>query len=207
MHFHDLFQQALLKNKLTIPNETQQKMLFFVELILKWNTVFNLTAIRDFEQAIYLHLIDSLVIHSYLHGERIIDVGSGAGLPGIPLALLCPEKQFVILDSNGKKTRFIQQAIIELNLTNATVIHSRVETYQPEQGFDSIITRAFATLAVMLKQTTHLLTPHGQFLAMKGIYPTAELAELPADFTVHAVHHLKIQGIAAERHLVCIGRS
>jgi len=202
-----ILNEALNKNNLHISNEIQQKMILFVDLILKWNKVFNLTAIRDIDQAIWLHLVDSLIIQSYLHGKKIIDVGSGAGLPGIPLALLFPEKQFVLLDSNGKKTRFIQQAIIELGLKNVSVIQSRVENFLPEVSFDSIITRAFATLDVMLEQTNHLLAPKGQFLAMKGIYPAAEIAALPAEFKILAVHRLNISGVSAERHLVCIERS
>ncbi|MDX1901595.1 MAG: 16S rRNA (guanine(527)-N(7))-methyltransferase RsmG [Gammaproteobacteria bacterium] len=200
-------QEALIANHLNVALDVQQKMLAFIEQMQKWNSVFNLTAIRDFEKAIWLHLVDSLSIHSYLHGQRIIDVGSGAGLPGIPLALLCPDKQFVLLDSNSKKTRFLQQMVYELGLSNVLVTHERVENYRPSMSFDSIMTRAFATLAVMLEKTAHLASNHGQFLAMKGAYPSEELAALPADFKVRYVERLNLVGLSVERHLVCIERS
>jgi len=207
MNKHLQLKNALADNNFQISNEIQQKMIFFLELMEKWNAVFNLTAIRDFEKSIWIHLIDSLMIQSYVRGDRVIDVGSGAGLPGIPLALIFPDKHFVLLDSNGKKTRFIQQAVVELGLNNIEVIQSRVENYRPEQRFDSIITRAFATLAVMLERTAHLLARQGQFLAMKGVYPAEEITSIPAGFNLIAAHRFEIKGLEAERHLICIERS
>lgn len=199
-----MFQRALKSNGITLSETQAEQLLVFLDQLLRWNKVFRLTAISDPDQAIWLHLIDSLVILPFLHGNRIVDVGSGGGLPGIPLAITCPNKEFVLLDSNGKKTRFLQQAVVDLKLANVTVIQSRVEIFHPALGFDSIMTRAFATLSLMLQQTKHLSRAGGQFLAMKGAYPEDELAALPADYSAVSVHRLSINGLDAERHLVCI---
>ncbi|MEO8965305.1 MAG: 16S rRNA (guanine(527)-N(7))-methyltransferase RsmG [Gammaproteobacteria bacterium] len=199
-------QQTLLENGYQLSSETQQQLFAFLELMHKWNRVFNLTAIRDFKESILLHILDSLSVAKYLHGENIIDVGSGAGLPGIPLALMYPDKTFVLLDSNNKKTRFLTQAVFELKIKNVSVEHARVEDFKPIKTFDSIITRAFANIKVMLETTQHLLAEDGQFLAMKGVYPEAELKDIPAQFNVLAVHKLIIKGLLAERHLVCVKR-
>jgi len=201
-----LLQESLLANQHAISVETQERLIAYLNLLNQWNKVFNLTAIRKLEDMVSLHLLDSLSIQPYLHGDRIIDVGSGAGLPGIPLALTCPQKQFVLLDSNHKKTRFLNQVVYELGIKNVVVIHSRSESFEPDQLFDSIITRAFATLAEMITATQHLLAEQGQFLAMKGIYPETEIRTLPEKFKLLAVHRLTINGLNAERHLVCMGR-
>ena len=196
--------QALVDNGYHFKESITQQFSAYLELLHHWNRVFNLTAIRNPNDGVLLHIIDSLSIRDYLHGAQIIDVGSGAGLPGIPLALTCPDKQFVLLDSSHKKTRFLTQVVHELNLQNVTVVHARSESFHPPQGFDSIITRAFASLRVMLLATEHLLNEQGQFLAMKGSYPGRELNEIPKEFTVLAVHKLKLHGLDVERHLVCI---
>jgi 16S rRNA (guanine527-N7)-methyltransferase len=176
----------------------------YLSLLQQWNRVYNLTAIRDPEDMMLLHIEDSLAVNSYLHGNRIIDVGSGGGLPGIPLALSNPDKHFTLLDSNSKKTRFLTQVVLELKLKNVEVIHSRCEDFHPAIGFDSIISRAFASLQVMLTTTQHLLGKDGQFLAMKGIFPEQEMKEIPPGFTVLGVHRLQIKGLEAERCLVCV---
>lgn len=201
-----LLSQALTSNDLEVTQETQEKILQYLDLLSRWNKVYNLTAITDPHEMVWLHIIDSLSINPYLKGQRIIDVGTGAGLPGIPLALIHPDKQFVLLDSNSKKTRFLTQAIAELPLKNVEVIHARVEEFKPTLGFDSILSRAFSAIQVMLAKTQHLLAPHGQFIAMKGIYPEQELTEIPAGYRVAAVHKLNIKGLLAERHVVCIER-
>lgn len=201
-----LLQKSLLANQHVISAETQERLIAYLNLLNQWNKVFNLTAIRNLEDMVSLHLLDSLSIQPYLHGDRIIDVGTGAGLPGIPLALTCPQKQFVLLDSNHKKTRFLNQVVYELGIKNVVVVHSRCESFEPDQHFDSIITRAFATLAEMITTTQHLLAERGQFLAMKGIYPEAEIQNLPEKFKLLAVHRLTINGLNVERHLVCMGR-
>jgi 16S rRNA (guanine527-N7)-methyltransferase len=201
---NNFLEKALKRNGHDIPAEIQEKFLHYLDLMQRWNNVFNLTAIHEMEDMIWLHLLDSLSINTYLHGTRIADVGTGAGLPGIPLALLNPEKEFVLLDSNSKKTRFLTQCKLELTLANVEVIHARCEDFQPNDLFHSIVSRAFSSIAVMLEKTEHLLAPRGQFLAMKGAYPDAELKNLPADFMLTGVHKLTIKGLPAERHLVCI---
>lgn len=195
---------ALENNNFNFSPVINDKFISYLNLLNDWNRVFNLTAIRDPNDMVMLHLIDSLVINPYLHGTNIIDVGTGAGLPGIPLALINPEKNFVLLDSNSKKTRFLTQAILELKISNIEVIHSRCENFQPEKCFDSILSRAFASIQVMLEATRHLICKHGQFLAMKGLFPEEEIKAIPPNFVVVAVHELRINGLDAKRHLVCI---
>lgn len=201
-----LLSDALASNHFSVAQDTQEKILQFLDLMSRWNQVYNLTAIKDPKEMVWLHLIDSLSINPYLKGQRIIDVGTGAGLPGIPLALINPEKQFVLLDSNSKKTRFLIQVIAELKLTNVEVIHARVEEFKPATGFDSILSRAFSAIQVMLSKTQHLLAREGQFIAMKGVYPEQELAEIPSGYRVAEVHKLNIKGLLAERHVVCVER-
>lgn len=150
------------------------------------------------------HLLDSLSVLPYISGERVIDVGSGAGLPGIPLALARPECQFVLLDSNANKGRFRTQAMIELGLKNVTVLTERVERYSPECGFDSVVSRAFASIDDMLNVTGHLVSDNGQFLAMKGVHPDAELAALSSNYRLLSVHNLDVPLLGAERHLAVI---
>jgi 16S rRNA (guanine527-N7)-methyltransferase len=135
--------------------EKLELLLHFINLIEKWNKAYNLTAIRNKEEMARLHILDSLAICPHLHGNRLIDIGTGAGLPGIPLAIFCPDIEFVLLDSNAKKTRFVQQAILELKLKNVSVLHSRVEDYRPTQGFDTVISRAFASMTDIMKLSAH----------------------------------------------------
>jgi 16S rRNA (guanine527-N7)-methyltransferase len=184
-----------------------QRLLDYIALLHKWNRAYNLTAIREPRDMVTRHLLDSLAVVPYLHGERIIDVGTGGGLPGIPLSLVFPQRRFVLLDSNSKKTRFLVQAKAALGLDNVTVVHSRVEEYRAEQQFDTVITRAFASVADILTGSRHLLTPQGEFLAMKGAVPEAELAELPQGFHLNEVIALKVPGLEQEqRHLLRIVR-
>lgn len=199
-----MLRSFLNTNQYSFPEEKIKQFSAYLELLQKWNRVFNLTSITEMAEMIPLHLLDSLSISPYLHGNRIIDVGTGAGLPGIPLAIVHPEKSFTLLDSNGKKTRFLMQAKAALHLNNVDIIHSRCEDFHPAEYFDSILSRAFASLREMVIATQHLLNPQGQFLAMKGVYPETEINELPPEFKVSAIHTLKIQGLSAERHLVCI---
>jgi 16S rRNA (guanine527-N7)-methyltransferase len=155
---------------------------------------------------IFLHILDSLSIHPYLKGEKIIDVGTGAGLPGIPLALFYPEKSFTLIDSNNKKIRFLTQVAYELKLNNVEIIHARCEDYHPAGKFDSILSRAFASIQVMLETTQHLAAVDSLFLAMKGIYPEQEIQGISGEFKLVAVHKLAIHGMKAERHLVCLAK-
>ncbi|MBV8801689.1 MAG: 16S rRNA (guanine(527)-N(7))-methyltransferase RsmG, partial [Gammaproteobacteria bacterium] len=204
-HF-DFLQKALIKNNFIVSLNIQEAFLQYLYLMQRWNHVYNLTAILDIEEMIMLHIIDSLSISPYLHGNRIIDIGTGAGLPGIPLALIHPEKHITLLDSNNKKTRFLTQVVIELKIKNIDIISSRCENFHPEQRFDSILSRAFASLKVMLLTTQHLLKEHGQFLAMKGSYPEQELLDIPSGFKMSAIQPLHINGLEAERHLICLER-
>src|SRR5579862_3044651 len=156
--------RMLLDNHHDVSINVEEKFIQYLDLLARWTKVFNLTRIRDPNEMIMLHLLDSLAIHPYLHGTRIIDVGTGAGLPGIPLAIIHPEKKFVLIDSNSKKTRFLVQVTHELKLMNVEVIHSRCEDLHPKQPFDSILSRAFASLEVMLETTHHLGSKQSQFL-------------------------------------------
>jgi 16S rRNA (guanine527-N7)-methyltransferase len=177
------------------------QLLDFIKLIEKWNKAYNLTAIHGREDMVRLHLLDSLAIAPFIEGKRVVDIGTGAGLPGIPLAICLPETEFTLLDSNAKKTRFVQQAILELKLKNSVVYHDRVENYKPEQAFNTVITRAFASLSDIVKLTAHLLDRKGILLAMKGQNPEAELAQVTAKARIIPVH---IPGCEAERCLVRI---
>ncbi len=161
--------------------ESLQKYLF---LLAKWNQTYNLTAIQDLPTMITHHIIDSLTIAPYLTGKHILDVGSGAGLPGIPLAIVFPHLQIELLDSNGKKTRFLQEVQRQLNLSNITVTQARVETYAPEYYFDTIMCRAFSHIKQFLSLTKHLLISKGRWLAMKGQYPGAELINISYPYTI-----------------------
>ncbi len=177
------------------------QLLAFIYLIEKWNKAYNLTAIRHREDMVNLHLLDSLAILPHLQGQRIIDVGTGAGLPGIPLAICRPDIEFQLIDSNAKKTRFVQQAILELKLPNVSVAHNRVEEFISEKGFDVVLTRAFASLPDIIHLTQHVLNKNGVLLCMKGQIPQEELAEIHAKTTLIT---LNVPYIEAERCLVKI---
>ena len=186
---------------LNVTDAKIDQLLDFIKLIEKWNKAYNLTAIRDREEMARLHILDSLAIAPYIAGKRVIDIGTGAGLPGIPLAICLPEIQFVLLDSNAKKTRLVQQVILELKLKNVVVIHSRVENYHPEQAFDLALTRAFAGLSDTVKRVAHLLDKNGVLLAMKGQNTDTELAQITAKKSVIPI---SVPGTDVERCLVRI---
>jgi 16S rRNA (guanine527-N7)-methyltransferase len=173
-------------------------------LLNKWNKAYNLTAITDPDEQISKHIADSLSILDDLQGHTILDVGTGPGFPGLPLAIACPDKQFTLLDSNSKKTRFIQQAINELKLQNVQLVHARVEQFQTDPGFDCIVSRAFSRITLFLEASRHLIAPHGRWLAMKGEYPQNELNEIPQDFLIEYVRKLDVPGLGATRHLISI---
>ena len=184
---------------LEITPSAQHKLMDYLELMLKWNKAYNLTAIRELDSMVIRHLLDSLSIMPYIDQSPILDVGTGAGLPGIPLAICLPDYQFVLLDSNGKKTRFLTQAKIELDIENIEVIHSRIEEYQPSYGFEIITCRAFAALNTILDRTQHLVTSGTRVLAMKG---KDELPALAESYTQLAQHGLRVPWLEEERHLI-----
>jgi 16S rRNA (guanine527-N7)-methyltransferase len=193
--------------KLGQPARLRDPLLAFLHLLEKWNAAYNLTAVREPEKMVTHHVLDSLAVIPHLRGPRIIDIGAGAGIPGIPLALACPEYEFVLLDSNAKKTRFITQAINELGLTNAGVERARAEDYRPARLYDTVISRAFASLAEMLEMTQHLGAPHGVFVAMKGNYPEDELGAVPPSFRIDGVEPVQVPELNAQRHVVLIRRA
>lgn len=192
-------ERGIAKLGLDITPETQQKLLDYLALLQKWNKVYNLTAIRQPEQMVSHHLLDSLVVVPHLWPGRWLDVGCGAGLPGLVLALLRPESTFTLIDSNSKKTGFVQQAVIELGLGNVSVHCARAEGWQPPEKFDGIISRAFADLAEFTALTRHLLAPGGRWFAMKGVPPTEEQRQLPAGIEVERVVSLQVPGLDAAR--------
>jgi 16S rRNA (guanine527-N7)-methyltransferase len=200
--------------KLAVDEGQRQQLLAYLALLQKWNRAYNLTAVRDPAEMVTRHLIDSLAVAPHLERRqretrplRVVDVGSGAGLPGIPLALVFPRFEFMLLDSNGKKTRFLTQAKAELGLDNVSVIQSRVEEFRPDAPlFDVVIARAFAPLGEILTLCHHLLARRGRILAMKGAVTAAELATLPEGAVQHELVRLVVPGLEGEaRHLVCVG--
>lgn len=199
--------QGLATMGLDLPAERQEKLLAYVALLYKWNRTYSLTALREQEKAVSHHLLDSLAIVPFVPPGSLLDVGSGGGTPGIPVAIARPDVQVTLLDSNSKKAAFLQQAVIELGLTNVSVHGGRVEQYHPAIGFAAITSRAFAELADFVMLTRHLLAPEGVWLAMKGVMPREEIASLPGDVCLEAVHALQVPGIDGERHLVAMRRS
>jgi len=193
--------ENLRQLRIEISEAQQQTLLDFITLLTKWNQAYNLTAIKDPDEMITHHLLDSLAIAPFLEGERILDVGSGAGLPGIPLAVTYLDKQFVLMDSNGKKTRFLTQAISTLKLKNVAVVQARVEKFSDPQGFDAIIGRAFAEAKTFIKLTKHLLKSEGHWLLMKGPHFADEIKNI--DYPYQA-HPLKIPGLAKQRYCIII---
>ncbi|MDH5424973.1 MAG: 16S rRNA (guanine(527)-N(7))-methyltransferase RsmG [Gammaproteobacteria bacterium] len=202
-------QQGIDELALTVSIETQQKLIQYIELIEKWNKSFNLTAIRQIDEMLTLHLLDSLAVVPFITGRRVLDVGSGAGLPGIVLALCYPEKEFVLIDTNGKKARFMTQAKIELGLSNVEVIQARVDDYQANQPFDTIISRAFASISDMLGLVGHLVTAETTVLAMKAD-SEEEISQMPTDYklayTIEQIHELTVPGLQAKRQLIAISK-
>ncbi|MDM5133288.1 16S rRNA (guanine(527)-N(7))-methyltransferase RsmG [Aeromonas piscicola] len=192
----------LMQAGIVITDTQKTQLVQLVELLHKWNKAYNLTSVRDPDAMLVKHILDSLVVSPHLHGERFIDVGTGPGLPGLPLAIINPDKQFVLLDSLGKRINFIRQVIQELGLTNVTPVKSRVEEYQPDVGFDCVLSRAFASLEDMLSWCHHLPSEQGSFLALKGQYPEQELAQLPANIRLVACHELRVPELEGERHLL-----
>jgi 16S rRNA (guanine527-N7)-methyltransferase len=191
-----------------LPDDATQKLIDGLTLYLgelaKWNKAYNLTAVRDPQQMVVRHIFDSLTAAPLLRGTRILDAGTGAGLPGIPLALCYPDRQFTLLDSNGKKIRFVQHVAGELGLKNIQPVQVRVESYECEERFDTVISRAFTALADFVSNSGHLLKPAGCLLAMKGKLPQAELRALPPGWHAANIESVNVPGLDAERHIIVL---
>jgi len=199
-----ILQQGIAAAALPISGQVQQKLLGYLALMQKWNKVHNLTAVRDADEMVTLHLLDSLVVLPHIDAKHLLDVGSGAGLPGIPLAICLPDLQVTVIDSNSKKVSFMRQAKAELGITNLEVLDGRVEEIAPARRFEIIISRAFSDLSLFISLTHHLLDAQGKWLAMKGVYPEVELTDLlkKTGVTASKVEVLNVPGLDAQRHLV-----
>jgi len=183
---------------------TRARLLAYVQLLDKWNRVYNLTAVRDVADMMTYHLLDSLAVVPHIAGRTIVDVGSGGGLPGVPIALVCPDRRVTLLDSNHKKAAFLRQAAIELALSNVTVVCERAEAWQPPERFDVVISRAFAELAQFVTVAGHLCAHDGVMAAMKGVYPDEELSVAVPGYRVERVERINVPGLVADRHLVLL---
>ena len=206
-HAQELTQGAQ-QLKVILSEQQHELLLQYLGLLIKWNKAYNLTAVRNPDEMVSRHLLDSLSVVEYVqqYGDNWLDVGSGGGMPGVPLAIIFPERKFTLLDSNGKKTRFLTQVKLELKLDNLEVIHSRAEAFTPKQSFSGIISRAFSSLADFSNWTRHLGDLQTRWLAMKGVHPDDELQALPEDFYLDSCHTLKVPGCQGQRHLLILHR-
>lgn len=197
-------ENLLAQAEIQLTDLQKDQLIKLVQLLHKWNKAYNLTSVRDPQEMLVKHILDSIVVSPYLQGDRFIDVGTGPGLPGLPLAIINPTKQFVLLDSLGKRISFIRNAVRELGLTNVEPVLSRVEEYQPAQKFDGVLSRAFASLKDMTDWCTHLPKQDGYFYALKGIYHEDEVQELDKKFEVKDVITLNVPELVGERHLIVL---
>ncbi|ECS6040355.1 16S rRNA (guanine(527)-N(7))-methyltransferase RsmG [Salmonella enterica] len=189
---------------ISLTDHQKTLLVAYVDMLHKWNKAYNLTSVRDPNEMLVRHILDSIVVAPYLQGQRFIDVGTGPGLPGIPLAIVLPDAHLTLLDSLGKRVRFLRQVQHELKLENITPVQSRVEAYPSEPPFDGVISRAFASLNDMVSWCHHLPGEKGRFYALKGQLPGDEIASLPDDFSVESVEKLRVPQLEGERHLVII---
>ncbi len=197
----------IAQTDLEVSDLQRSQLVGYVELLNKWNKAYNLTSVRDPSDMLVKHILDSIVVSPYLIGERFIDVGTGPGLPGIPLAIMNPDKSFVLLDSLGKRIRFIKQTLHELGINNVDPVQSRVEEFDPEDGFDAVLSRAFASMSDMVEWCHHLpRKDSGLFFALKGQLPQEEITLLPEWCSVTDVKALKVPELEGERHLVILSR-
>jgi 16S rRNA (guanine527-N7)-methyltransferase len=199
-----LLRQGIADLGLTLPQSTTERLLDYLALLAKWNRVYNLTAIREERKWISHHLLDSLAVVPHLPAGELVDVGSGAGLPGIPIAFACPDRQVTLLDSNRKKGAFLTQSSTELALANVKVVIERAESYRPATTFDVVISRAFSSIAEFIRLAGHLCKPGGVLAAMKGARPDAEIALLPEAWRAERIIPLHVPQLDAERHLVML---
>lgn len=199
---------ALLKSaQISLSDQQKEQLVGYVSMLHKWNKAYNLTSVRDPEQMLIRHILDSIVVEPHLSGDRFIDVGTGPGLPGIPLAIVRPQAHFTLLDSLGKRVRFLKQVQHELKLSNIEPVQSRVEDFPAEPPFDGVISRAFASLTDMVNWCHHLPGSQGRFYALKGVMPAEEIAALPDGYWVENVTQLRVPQLEGERHLVVIAPS
>lgn len=196
--------QLIEEAGLDLNAQLQQQCIQYVALLDKWNSAYNLTSVRDPQEMLIKHVMDSLVVAPHLIGDRFIDVGTGPGLPGVLLAIYYPQKHFTLLDSLGKRIRFLNQVKLQLKLDNIQPLQSRVEDHQPEQGYDGVISRAFASMNDMLNWCRHLPAENGRFFAMKGAAVQEEIAALPDFVKVASVQPLVVPQLQAQRHLVIL---
>ena len=202
------FNQECEKLGIAVSEEQSEQLLTYLSSLLKWNKAFNLTAIRSPKEALYLHLLDSVVVSpAVAKFETCLDVGTGGGLPGIPLAILNPEKTFTLLDTNSKKTRFLKQVVYELGLENVTVVNQRVQDFSYNSGYACILSRAFASLKDMTQWTEHLLASDGQWLAMKGLYPESEINELDNSVKLVDSKQVKVPNLDATRYFIYLQKT
>lgn len=200
----DLLLRGFEALRIAVPDASVDKLLTYLDVLQRWNRVFNLTAVRDRHDALRRHLLDCLAIAPHVTGPRVLDVGTGPGLPGIVLALARPELEVTLLDSSAKKTRFVQQALTELRLCNGTVVRERFECYRCSTPFDTIVSRAYGTLVQLLEGAAPLLGTQGCVLAMKGRYPVQELKEIPPGYRLRGVERVEVPGLEAQRHVVVL---
>ncbi|MFV0575827.1 MAG: 16S rRNA (guanine(527)-N(7))-methyltransferase RsmG [Vibrio sp.] len=203
----DKLDALLSQTDLEVSDHQRNQLVGYVVLLDKWNKAYNLTSVRNPMDMLVRHIMDSIVVSPYLQGDRFIDVGTGPGLPGIPLAIMNPSMQFTLLDSLGKRIRFIKQVLHELGIDNVEPVQSRVEEFQPEVGFDGVISRAFASMLDMVSWCHHLPKPKsGVFLALKGQLPEDEMSQLPDTLMVSKVHELQVPELEGSRHLIVLGQ-
>ncbi|MCJ8320107.1 MAG: 16S rRNA (guanine(527)-N(7))-methyltransferase RsmG [Colwellia sp.] len=203
MTLTEKLQSLINKTDLEVNEQQIALLIQYVELLIKWNKAYNLTAVRDPDEMLIKHILDSLMVGKYLTGSRFIDVGTGPGLPGIPLSILYPEKNFVLLDSLGKRITFLRQVVFQLKLKNVTPVLSRVEKYQPEEPFDGVLSRAFSSLNDMVTWCHHLVAAkQGKFLALKGQFPTDEINKLPENIKLVESYKIVVPQLEGERHLI-----
>jgi 16S rRNA (guanine527-N7)-methyltransferase len=197
----------IAQTDLEVSEQQRSQLVGYVEMLNKWNKAYNLTSVRDPQEMLVKHIMDSIIVSTHLQGERFIDVGTGPGLPGIPLAIMNPGKEFFLLDSLGKRIRFIKQVLHELKIDNVTPIQSRVEEFQPEDKFDGVLSRAFASMLDMVSWCHHLpKTDTGRFLALKGQLQQDEVEQLPEWCSVMDIKALNVPELEGERHLVILSR-
>jgi 16S rRNA (guanine527-N7)-methyltransferase len=205
MFRHELLETlhcGLIEMGQILDKKRELKLIYYIELISAWNKALRLSSVCDLHTMISRHLLDSLSILTYIKSHRVIDIGAGAGLPGIPLAIAMPDHYFYLLDSSHKKAIFLEKVLEKLSLRNIEIVNQSIEEFNTEKLFDTVISRAFSTLDNFVNLSKKLIKPGGQILAMKGVYPFTELQALPTDFKVVDIHPLKIPNLSAERHVV-----